>query len=104
MTNILSILQNAYAQKGQAQHAEKIFAMMEDRVGTGDSQLSPNAITYASLMNAWARSNDPDAPSRALMILEKMEKASMTGQINVTPNEQCYNTGNIFLMHLLSLF
>ena len=67
--------------------------MMEERVSAGDLRLSPNAITYASLMNAWAKSGEVDAPNRALFILEKMERASATGRSGVTPNEQCYNTG-----------
>ena len=70
---------------------------MEERVSAGDLQLTPNAITYASLMNSWARSGEPDSPNKVLLILEKMEKASAEGRGEVTPNEQCYNTGEYFL-------
>ena len=44
-------------------------------------------------MNAWAKSLDPEAPNKAILILDQME------QVSLTPNEQCYNTGIVILFY-----
>jgi len=72
--------------------------MMQNRVDAGDSSVIPNAITYASVINAWAKSFEQDAPNRALSILEKMEQAS------IIPNEQCYNAGTEYSFYYIVAF
>jgi hypothetical protein len=88
-----SMFQNAYARNGQAEQAEKVFAIMEDRVRAGDLRSSPNIITYSCLMNAWAKSGERDAATRAKFILEKMERNYAEGKSDIVPNERCYNIG-----------
>lgn len=57
------------------------------------SHLQPNVYTFSSLMNAWVKSKDPQAPSRAENILELMhELHSEFPEWNVAPNQITYAT------------
>jgi len=86
--------------KRSADRAEEILQKMEDlharAVKSGKrhnafNSVQPNARTYTSVINAWARSRDPTKPQRALKILKKMIDLSKGGDESATPTVYSYN-------------
>ena len=65
------------------------------RVGSDSDRLSPNTISYTTLIQAWAQSDRRDAPNRALHILRFMEQQQ---EIGAMPDTMTYNV----VLHALS--
>mmetsp|Transcript_10992 Transcript_10992/g.16192 ORF Transcript_10992/g.16192 Transcript_10992/m.16192 type:complete len:1021 (-) Transcript_10992:273-3335(-) len=66
-----------------ARRAEAILRRMEQRYEENikkgvdrNNIITPDVTTYTSVINAWARSREKDAASRAESVLKRMEKAS----------------------------
>ena len=67
--------------------AENILARMIARYkATGDEDLSPNAFSYVSLINAYANSGDPQAAQEAEDTLKWMYKEYRAGRRDLKPN------------------
>jgi len=64
------------------------------RNADGDASIvHPNTRTYSSVIDAWSRSDHPNAARRAHQILNEMENQyAQTGDINVRPNTVAYST------------
>jgi pentatricopeptide repeat protein len=56
--------------------AEAVFSEYQEACDSGKSGISHNAFTYNTMINCYAKSNDPDAGKRALELFETM-KANM---------------------------
>lgn len=52
----------------------------------GNKSAKPNAITFTSVINAWARSRDKEAGERAEALLDKMVKLYEKGDSDLKPN------------------
>lgn len=57
-----------------------------------ERNINPNTITYSGVINCYSKSVLPDAPKRALEILEEMMSKSKDGNGNVRPNKITYNS------------
>jgi len=81
---------NCWRMSGRAdagKEAEKILAKMENTRGNEyDFHLKPDAYLYASVIDAWARSNSPDKSVQAWNVYQRMKKQYMDGNMETKPN------------------
>jgi len=56
------------------------------------SLVKPNAISYATLINAWGRSSNHDKVTKSLDVLRRMKKAHLDGNEDAKPNVYVYNS------------
>jgi pentatricopeptide repeat protein len=61
------------------------LARLERAYRNGDVEAKPNAATYNSMINCYAKSKSPDASDRAIKILESMKEMSLE-----TDREDCH--------------
>ena len=77
--------------------ADEFLFQMEERKRMGDYDLSPDTITYNSVINCHASSGHINAAKAAEKVLKKMEIASKSNPM-VVPNTLTYNQ---VLRHIL---
>jgi len=58
----------------------------------GDSLIAPSVVSYNTLLNAWAKSDKPEAPAMAEMVLEEMVEASRNGDTQLKPDAISFST------------
>jgi pentatricopeptide repeat protein len=58
---------------------------MEELCQEGRTTVAPDAITYVTVMNAWAASKSPDGPRRAEEILDEMNERYLDGEDEMRP-------------------
>jgi pentatricopeptide repeat protein len=80
-----STVMDAYAKTGQAEAAESLFQKL-----LGSKHVGANTVSYNTVLNALAKSNDKDAPYRAEALLNRMQEEYESGNINVRPNQIRY--------------
>jgi hypothetical protein len=88
---------DAWAKSGEgvsaAQRAEAILQHMHKRYQTtGQNNLRPTTGIFNAVINAWARSKDKIAPSRAEQILQWMDNLHKTNP-SIQPDKYTFNTG-----------
>lgn len=72
---------DAYAKCGKSEAAENLFRRMAE-----SGQVQVNTVTYNTVLNAFAKSRDKDAPYRAEALLNRMQAEYEAGNENVMPN------------------
>ena len=65
---------------------------MTKRYEAKTSNVPPDAATYTTAINAWARSKEPDAVDRAEEILAWCEESYALGNSQAKPNSLTYNS------------
>jgi hypothetical protein len=65
---------------------------MEQRYAAGLSNVHPDATSYTTVINAWARSRDKDAVAQAEEVLRWSEEAHRSGIADAKPNALSYNS------------
>jgi len=81
----------AHAKSGQPSKAQEILNKMQELWEEGENEMKPDVRTFTTVMNAWGRSNDPDAASNAHGILERMNKKyDATKDRTIKPNKFSY--------------
>jgi len=65
---------------------------MTKRYESGMSDVSPNAATYTTTINAWARSREMDAVERGEEVLQLCEESFRLGNTHAQPNTLTYNS------------
>lgn len=88
-TTTFNAAMNAYASIGDPEGANRIVHSMKQ-----DGNLQPDVVGLTTLATAWARSRKPQAPSKAMEILEYMEKDPER-----SPTTTTYNTVLTALVH-----
>jgi hypothetical protein len=88
---------DAWAKSGEgvsaAQRAEAILQHMHQLYQTtGQENLRPTTGIFNAVINAWARSRDKIAPSRAEQILQWMDNLHQTNP-SIQPDKYTFNTG-----------
>lgn len=79
-----NIMLHSYSKSGNGKRAESLFnEMCEEK-----SLVRPDSVSYNTVISAWSRSQDRDAPKRAEIILEKM----IEHDGNVQPNSITFNS------------
>ncbi len=65
----------------------------EENISVYSPSIRPNFRSYSSVIDAWSRSTQPNAPRRAQAILDEMEKAYLeTGDTSIQPNTVTYSS------------
>jgi pentatricopeptide repeat protein len=72
-----------------AQHAERLFQEMHQKVQEGYSHLQPTSKTYCTLIHAWAHHGHVD---QAANILSFALESYQAGTSTVMPDTQCFNS------------
>ena len=88
----LNAIAKSKAEEGGAEHAEALLQRMQDRFVAGDRDVAPSAPSFVTVMNAWARSSDPNKGKQAQKLLNKMHELHSSGLDNVAPNTVAYST------------
>jgi pentatricopeptide repeat protein len=92
---------NVYAKQGDVDGCYEIFDMMnkdykKNNNTSNNGQLSntvkPNIHTYNTLINAWSKSNQSQAPYEAEAILMEMIDMNSRKELNCGPDVVTYNT------------
>lgn len=58
----------------------------------GNETAKPDVTSFNTLLKAWAYSKSPDAPYKAMTIIERMHELHKTGALEVAPNVVSYTT------------
>lgn len=77
---------------GAARRATSILSHMTKRYEADKTNVSPDAASYTTVINAWARSREPDAVERAEEVFKLCEKSYRKGNHRVKPNTLTYNS------------
>lgn len=88
----LNAIAKSKAIEGGAEHAEALLQRMQDRFMAGDRGVAPSAPSFVTVMNAWARSKDPNKGKYAEKLLSRMHELHRSGLDNVAPNTVAYST------------
>eukprot|EP00985_Skeletonema_marinoi_P019683 scaffold11392_cov125-Skeletonema_marinoi.AAC.3 len=88
----LNAIAKSRAIEGGAEHAEALLERMQDRYMSGDNDVAPSARSFVTVMNAWARSKDPNRGKHAEKLLLQMHELHGAGLDNVAPNTVAYST------------
>ena len=65
---------------------------MTKRYESGESDVTPDAASYTTTINAWARSREIDAVQRAEEVLQWCEESFKLGNARARPNTLTYNS------------
>ena len=58
----------------------------------GSKDICPNTVSFSSVLNAYANSNEKDSAPKAEKILKHMQRLYDAGNKNVQPNTICFST------------
>jgi pentatricopeptide repeat protein len=83
---------HAFAARGDATGAQELVARMYQKYQAGNLALKPDISTWNILLNAWARSEDSNAPFRAEAILNRMYELYESGVLDERPNAISYSS------------
>jgi pentatricopeptide repeat protein len=83
-----SILVHAYAKAGKPIEAEAVLRKMQSLSKTVSARMKPGALTWVSILEAWAMSDIPDRTTKAATLLEEIER---TVEMTVSDRQIAYN-------------
>ena len=75
-------------QRGAAPRADTLLKRMEELYAAGRISFAPDAITYVTVMNAWALSRRDDGPEKAEEILDEMNEQYIDGDDSFKPSSK----------------
>jgi pentatricopeptide repeat protein len=84
----LNLNLDSLAKSGAANRAQELLHRIEALHEEGYYDVAPDAVSYNSVLNAWARSTDESSADRAVDLLQSMRETETV----VTPNLVTYNT------------
>ena len=89
-----SLVLTAIARTGRARQAETILKELLDVYQEhGYAIQQPNKMHFTAVMDAWAKSAEPDAPKHAWNLLQRMQRmATETNNPDLFPSTITYNT------------
>lgn len=88
-----SAICNTKNMKTKGVGCEEIVKRMESfAVESGNPSVRPNTVTYNTVLNAWCRSGDSEAPTRSLTIFRARQKGSIAGNRYLAPDIITFNT------------
>ena len=66
---------------------------MQEMHDAGNDEVKPDVVTFNSVINAWSKSGEKDAPIRAEALLQRMKDlAELTGDADVMPDVVSFNS------------
>jgi pentatricopeptide repeat protein len=89
-----SLVLTAMARTGRARQAETILKELLDAYQEhGNAIQQPNKMHFTAVMDAWAKSSEPNAPEHAWNLLQRMQRmATETNNPDLLPSIMSYNT------------
>lgn len=78
---------HAYANIGQSEKAEALFDKM-----AASGKVKVNTISYNTVLNALAKSREPDSPYRAEALMNRMQEEYEAGNNDVKPNAVSFSS------------
>merc|ERR1712194_722847 len=87
-----SSVMDTYAAHGDIKGASDTFRMMENDYNSGNKGARPDMRTYSTLINAWSKSSDGDAPRQAKNLLNKMISLHSNGALDEAPTTITYSS------------
>lgn len=89
-----AIIIGLLAKQGRAREAEDyVMELTSEYEKSSDPDLAPSRIQFNSLIDAWSRSRDRDAPRRVHGIFRKMQQvAAQTGNADLEPDVVTYTS------------
>jgi Pentatricopeptide repeat domain len=64
---------------------------MQEMSKAGNQGISPNVVTYTSVISAWSNSKNRLGAERACAYLKHMKKLAAGGNVKCQPNKVTYN-------------
>jgi pentatricopeptide repeat protein len=87
----------AWARSGNLRRAEQLLELMEQE---GNQIPFPNAVSYSTIMDGWAKSKDDNAVMKCEAIFERQQRSFRNGNMAARPN--LINYGTLMSAHATS--
>ena len=91
-THHMNSAMNSLVRAGNISKAAELLHKMEEEYKNGNDFMKPNVVSYATLMNGWVKSNDPEKSKQATMVFDKMIEIFKSGNKDAQPNFVSYVT------------
>eukprot|EP00535_Pseudo-nitzschia_heimii_P008023 CAMPEP_0197179612 /NCGR_PEP_ID=MMETSP1423-20130617/4497_1 /TAXON_ID=476441 /ORGANISM="Pseudo-nitzschia heimii, Strain UNC1101" /LENGTH=831 /DNA_ID=CAMNT_0042629539 /DNA_START=162 /DNA_END=2657 /DNA_ORIENTATION=+ len=91
-THHMNSAMNCFIRAGDIPKAVNLLERMEDEYNDGNEILKPNVVSYATLMNGWVKSNDPQKEGKTIMVFDRMMAMYKSGNKAAQPNFVTYVT------------
>ncbi len=91
-THHMNSAMNSLVRAGNISKAADLLHKMEEEYANGNEFMKPNVVSYATLMNGWVKSNDPEKSSQTMMVFDKMMAMFKSGNKDAQPNFVSYVT------------
>ena len=82
-----NIMMNGFASVGAVNDAKALIHLMIHRNKVGKSRMMPDIVSIQGVLQAYAKSNVPDAAEQAEAFLSEMQELT-----RIVPNTRCYTT------------
>ncbi len=83
---------NAYSKGCDNAGAERAQALLDQMLNEWTDEIVPNSISFSTVMQAWAKSSDPECGLQAEKVFEKLNSIYLeTGDIDLRASESCYH-------------
>ena len=90
-TTLYSSLMRAWSMVGDAAKVEAIFlSMYEEFTLRGQKRLTPNTTMFNIMLEAWLRSDSPEAQQKAVVLFDSMVQFSEENTLDVKPDGFTY--------------
>lgn len=84
-------LMRAWSMVGDAAKVEAIFlSMYEEFTSRGQKRLTPNTTMFNIMLEAWLRSDNPEAQQKAVVLFDSMVQFSEENTLDVKPDGRTY--------------
>lgn len=91
-TQHMNSAMNSLIQAGNISKASNLLDKMEKEYKNGNQSMRPNVVSYATLMNGWVKSNDPEKTKEANSVFDRMTSMFESGNEAAKPNFISYVT------------
>lgn len=91
-THHMNSSMNSLIRAGNISKAADLLDKMEEEYINGNDFMKPNVVSYATLMNGWVKSNDPQKSKQTTMVFDKMKMMFKSGNKAAQPNFVSYVT------------
>ena len=91
-THHFNIIMNSLIRVGKLTKATELLIQMEDHYKNKNYSMKPNVISYSTLMNGYAKSNNPDKAKQTKIVFKRMKTMYEAGNHDARPNFVSYVT------------
>ena len=85
-----SAVMSAFARRGDIDSAKKVFTIMKNDFNSGNINAKPSIRTYSVLIYAWSKSDKPNAPEEADLLLREILDLYSTQELEEGPDAITY--------------